>query len=116
MVSGAASNGPRAREMIANREYHYLSPAIKYLKSGGKVTMIKGAGLVHSPALRLTALTDERQDSDNPSIAAQVVAEAFGLAPDARKAGILDLLQRLRDMLGRATGPKAPSRSWPSWT
>jgi phage I-like protein len=96
----------RARDMIVNREYRYLSPAIKYLKAGGKVTMIKGAGLVHSPALHLTALAEEGQDGDKPSIAAQVVAEALGLALDASEADILDLLQRLRDMLGRVTGAK----------
>ncbi|MDK8873929.1 phage protease [Paracoccus sp. SSJ] len=32
--------------------------------------------------------------------------EALGLAPDASEADILDLLQRLRDMLGRVTGAK----------
>ncbi|MDF3907772.1 MULTISPECIES: phage protease [Paracoccus] len=96
----------RARDMIANREYRYLSPAIKHLKDGGKVTMIKGAGLVHSPALHLTALAEETPDGDKPSIPAQAVAEALGLASDASEADILDLLQRLRDMLGRVTGAK----------
>lgn len=94
----------RAREMIANREYRYLSPAIRYLKEGGKITMLKGAGLVHSPALHLTALAEEDAGGKEPTLAARVVAEALGLSPDAGEAEILDLLKRLREMLGRITG------------
>ncbi|MDF3606025.1 phage protease [Paracoccus sp. DMF-8] len=96
----------RARDMIANREYRYLSPAIRYLMAGGKVTMIKGAGLVHSPALHLTALAEEGE-GDKPTIAAQVVAEALGLSPDASEADILDLLRGRRGRVTGATGAVA---------
>lgn len=90
----------RAREMIANREYRYISPAIRYLKDGGKVVMLKGAGLVHSPALHLTALAEEAE----PTIAAKIVAETLGLSPDASETEILELLKRLRAMLDKVTG------------
>ena len=46
----------RARDMIANREYRYLSPAILYNQPDRKIIRLKGAGLVHNPALHLTAL------------------------------------------------------------
>ncbi|MFV0292895.1 MAG: phage protease [Paracoccus sp. (in: a-proteobacteria)] len=90
--------------MITNRKYRYISPTFRFLKDSGKVVMLKGAGLVHSPALHLTTLAEEVTEADEPTIAVRIVAETLGLPPDASEADILDLLQRLRLMFGKVTG------------
>ncbi|WP_423206715.1 hypothetical protein E2974_18120 [Paracoccus yeei] len=90
----------RARELIANREYRYISPAIKYLAGSRRVTMLKGAGLVHTPALHLTALAEEDADAGQASLAARVLAAALELSPDATEADIHALLNRIRALVG----------------
>ncbi len=49
----------RAWEMIAAREYRYISPVLAYDKSSGAVTQLLGAGLTNTPAL--AGLTDLSQ-------------------------------------------------------
>lgn len=70
-VWGRVAWTPRAREMIAAREYRYLSPVIGHAKDG-TVLRLKGAGLVHDPALELTALSHRQETpmSDLSRIAA----------------------------------------------
>lgn len=48
-----------ASEMIAAKEYRYLSPSVLYDKNTREIVGIKGAGLVHNPNLFLTALASE---------------------------------------------------------
>ncbi|MFN3293444.1 MAG: phage protease [Gemmobacter sp.] len=48
----------RAAALIAAREYRYLSPAFLHDKAG-VITRLKSAGLVHNPALQLTALASQ---------------------------------------------------------
>lgn len=57
---------PRAKEMLADREYRYLSPTFTYTKSGRVVTRILRVALTNDPALNLTALAAV-QHSANPS-------------------------------------------------
>lgn len=47
-----------AREMIARKEYRYLSPSFWHSKSG-EIMRLKGAGLVHEPNLHLKALASQ---------------------------------------------------------
>jgi phage I-like protein len=78
----------RAAELIGAKEYRFLSPSFLHRKDGS-VVRLKGAGLVHHPALHLTALaaqedtmrtTPERKDDT--------------MAPD-----LMNLIQRLAEML-----------------
>lgn len=46
--------------MIAAREYRYLSPAFLH-DDAGVITRLKSAGLLHHPALHLTALASRGQ-------------------------------------------------------
>lgn len=48
-----------AREMIGQREYRYLSPSFLFHPQTRQIVRLKGAGLVHSPNLHLTALASE---------------------------------------------------------
>ena len=54
-----------ARNMIARKEYRYLSPSFLHNKSG-HVMRLNGAGLVHRPALHLTALASQ-EDTMHPT-------------------------------------------------
>jgi len=45
--------------MIGAREYRFLSPSLCVEKGTGRVVKPKGAGLVHNPALHITALASE---------------------------------------------------------
>ncbi|MFV0333072.1 MAG: phage protease, partial [Tropicimonas sp.] len=76
----------RARQLITAREYRYLSPALLLAKGSNAVMRIKGAGLVHNPALELTALARE-EESATPALAR--IAEALGLDADADEVAIL---------------------------
>ena len=76
----------RARQLITAREYRYLSPALLLARGSDVVLRIKGAGLVHNPALELTALAREEEDAA-PALAR--IAEALGLDADAGEVAIL---------------------------
>lgn len=96
----------RARDMIARREYRYLSPVLKCRKNDRRILMLKGAGLVHSPALHLTELAEE-EDTEDPAFVANV-AEALGLASGAGRAEVMALLMQLRAVTARLAEPATP--------
>lgn len=50
-----------AAEMIARKEYRYISPVLVYHGKTRQIVQLKGAGLVHSPNLYLTALASQDQ-------------------------------------------------------
>ncbi|TCM72132.1 phage protease, partial [Rhodovulum steppense] len=52
----------RACELIAAKEYRYLSPVIMVRNGDGTVVHLTSAGLVHNPALRLTPLAASMED------------------------------------------------------
>ncbi len=105
----------RAREMIAKREYRYLSPVLKFLPGSGKVIMIKGAALVHSPALHLTALASEGADmadttmprQPDPAIIARIAA-IVGLPADSDPQDILRAVMGELDIGREALASEAP--------
>lgn len=47
-----------ARDLIARKEYRFLSPVFLH-NTAGQIQRLSGAGLVHKPALRLKALAQE---------------------------------------------------------
>lgn len=53
----------RAREMIAAREYRYISPVF-YHTPAGQVTLVEGASLTNKPALDLPALARRQRGAD----------------------------------------------------
>jgi phage I-like protein len=61
---GRAEWTATAREMIANREYRYLSPSFLFHAATGAIVRLKGAGLVHNPNLHLAALASQDTEMD----------------------------------------------------
>jgi phage I-like protein len=96
-----------AREMIARREYRYLSPSFLFNRLTRQVSRLKGAGLVHNPNLYLTAFASEELDmaapdkndtapkssaKEAPAELLPKLAEALGMSPESDAAAILTTL------------------------
>lgn len=95
----------RAAEMIANREYRFLSPVLHYHPTTGQVLRLIGAGLVHRPNLALTALSEQEMTmTDAPSDLSRI-AEALGLDAGTDADAILDAI--------KAKGAPDPARYVP---
>lgn len=89
-----------ARDLIRRKEYRYLSPSFLHNKTG-QVMRLKGAGLVHRPALHLKALASEETTmppetppakTQNNGGLLQRLAELLGLGPDAREDDVMAAL------------------------
>lgn len=78
-----------AREMIARKEYRYLSPSFFFDPKTGIVTRLKGAGLVHNPNLHLVALASQETTMN----AMQRVAQALGLTGEEAEDQVIAALQ-----------------------
>lgn len=87
----------RARAMIAAREYRFLSTVLLAEKTSLKVLRIKGASLVHNPALTLTALASEQApeetDMTEPNPLLARLAALLKLDPAATEDDILAALE-----------------------
>lgn len=70
----------KAREMIANGEYRYLSPVFDY-GPGGSIMRIIGAGLTNSPNLYLTAFNSRLQGT--PANTNPLIRDAMRRADNA---------------------------------
>lgn len=80
----------RGAEMVRNREYRFLSPAMRFDPVTKQIKRIISAGLVHHPNLELTALSSEETPmSDNNPDALRQIAQAIGLNGDAGTAEIV---------------------------
>jgi phage I-like protein len=91
----------QARDLIAAREYRYLSPVLIHTARDNVVTRLKGASLVHHPNLELKALaSQETPMADTPEALGQI-AEALGLNAQADLAAILHAID-----LRRAPDPR----------
>ena len=99
-----------ASEMITQKEYRNLSPSILFHPKSRQIVRLKGAGLVHNPALFLTALASQEdpilpqnkpQQSDGINLAAEL-AKMFSLPTDTP---VADLLAKLAELLKGAPDP-----------
>ncbi len=73
-----------AAEMIAGKEYRFLSPTILYHPKTLEIMRLKSAGLVHHPNFHLTALAAQEDPMSNPTRSDDfmaLVAKLLGL-PD----------------------------------
>lgn len=117
---GEVSRTDRAAQMISAREYRYLSPTFFFEKASGRVTMLKGAALVHSPILHIKALAKEEPQPmsntdfsdfalalDLPETASKDdILAAMKEAPDPEKyvpvAALRDVMEHRRDDMAQA--------------
>jgi phage I-like protein len=88
-----------ARQLIAGREYRFLSPVFNYDRTG-RILRLHGASLVHRPNLTLTALarqeTATMPDTPTDTPLARIAA-ALGLPATADEGAILTALNARQD-------------------
>ena len=86
-----------ASQMIAGKEYRYISPSFLHRKDG-EVVRIKGAGLVHKPNLYLTALASEETNmtdqNQNDAALFPKIAELLNLPADTDMNTLIAALQK----------------------
>lgn len=80
---GAVDWTAKAREMIGNGEYRYLSPVFDYAPGGTVIRMI-GAGLTNSPNLYLTAF-NVRMNAVSPGKENPLIRDAMSRADKAMR-------------------------------
>ncbi|MGY6411621.1 MAG: phage protease [Alkalilacustris sp.] len=104
----------RAAEMIAAKEYRFLSPVVRYDPETSSVLSLEGAGLVHTPALRLTALAS-RQDAQ-PDPREFVPVEAMQAILSERNAAQAELArQRVAEKVNKAEADGIISPAMRAW-
>ncbi|MEM7642971.1 MAG: phage protease, partial [Pseudomonadota bacterium] len=95
-----------AAELPATKGFRFLSPALRIARDG-RVLAIKGAGLVHDPALPLTALASQETPMTDPADLRTALVDLLGLPDAATADDTLAAIQMLMD--GAADAPdKAP--------
>jgi len=85
----------RARELLANKEYRFLSPVVLFDPTDQKITKIKGASLVHNPALRLTALASQEDAMPDQTNLLQRFAAALNLPADSTADELMAALEKV---------------------
>ncbi len=86
-----------AAQMIRDRAYRYISPAFMFAPKNGEIIALKSAGLVHHPAMRLTALASEEASMNTVSgDFLPRVARALDLPADAGEQDVLDAIADLK--------------------
>ncbi|TDQ40970.1 phage protease [Tepidicella xavieri] len=85
---------PRAAELIAAREYRFLSPVFRHKQ--GRVVALAGAGLVHYPNLDLNPVANRQGDAMSDPIDLAPIAEALGAPADADAAQLVAHAASLR--------------------
>ena len=86
----------RAREMLKNKEYRYISPTFLHDKSGS-VEAIVAAALTNLPALDLAALAKTHTQPKTEMKFIEKLAHLLGLAKDADEGAALTKVQSLID-------------------
>ena len=84
----------RAKELIGNREYRYLSPSLLCEETTGRVLKIKGAGLVHRPALHLTALASQEDQMAEDSTLLSRLATLLDMSVEDGEDAILTAFEK----------------------
>ncbi|MER9128030.1 phage protease [Mesorhizobium sp. M0959] len=85
---------PQAAEMLANREYRYISPVFQYSTKTGEVALITGAGLTNKPNLDHLAAVANSQENQNME-QLEELRKLLGLDATADMAAIVAKVQAL---------------------
>ena len=112
----------RAAQMIAAKEYRYLSPVILHHRDTHEIMGLKGASLVHSPNFALTALNSQDPHMTPAPVATapddatrltglmDVIAGFFGLPAGAT---VEQVMTAFKAMAAKAKAPPDPARYMP---
>jgi phage I-like protein len=96
-VWGKADWTPRGAQMVADREYRFISPAFFHAADGAaEIIQLCSVGLVHKPNLKLTAL-NQRQTFQEPEPMDKALLAALGLADTATAQDAIAAVNQLKD-------------------
>lgn len=84
-----------AAAKIAERAYRYLSPVFDFEPGSRKVIRLLRAALVNNPALTLTALSHQQQETDSMDETLKALLAALGLKPETDQATAIAHAQSL---------------------
>lgn len=90
---------PTARQLLAAKEYRYLSPVFRHDKQG-RVVALEGAGLTHMPNLYLRAAARQEDPMELTPL-----TEALGIDPSADIETIVAHAKQLREAATRDPDP-----------
>lgn len=91
---------PKAAELIAAREYRFLSPVFRHDRTG-RILALEGAGLTHYPNLDLEPVAHQKGDSMDLT----PIAEALGVEGNADVATLAAHARALKDAATRQPDP-----------
>jgi phage I-like protein len=86
---------PRAAELLAHKEYRYLSPVFRYQAKDGRVVALSGAGLTHNPNLYLQAAASRKEI--HAMTLPEKLAALLGVPADCTEDEAVAACQRLID-------------------
>jgi phage I-like protein len=93
-IWGTVSWTTRGAELVGNREYRFISPALLIDPKTKEILALASAGLVHRPNLYLTAL-NRSADNPEPPMLKEILA-ALGLAETASAADAVVAINALK--------------------
>ncbi len=93
---------PRATELLAHKEYRYISPVFRYQAKEGRVVALSGAGLTHNPNLYLQAAASRKETTD--MTLPEKLAALLGVPADCTEEEAVAACQRLIDEREAAHG------------
>jgi phage I-like protein len=100
---------PRAAELLANKEYRYLSPVFRYQAKTGKVVALTGAGLTHNPNLYLQAVASRKESHAVEELLERLIY-LLNLPVTATPDDVVAELQKLIDRLKTAEAAASQAR------
>ncbi|WP_380997290.1 phage protease [Sedimentitalea sp. HM32M-2] len=98
----------QARELIAGKAYRYLGPSFYHTKAGHIITRLKGAGLVHRPALQLHALARQEETMNQTETLLDRLIAALGLPEGTTEDALFALIETLRGKAEQAVAAQKP--------
>jgi phage I-like protein len=87
---------PKAAEMLASKEYRYISPVFTADKKTGKVLQILRAALTNTPALPLTSITRTQHGDPSMDELLKTLRATMGLGEDADADTIVASVKELK--------------------
>lgn len=90
----------RAKDLIGSKEYRFLSPSLLFDQSNGNILKLKGAGLVHNPALHLTALASQEDTLETETPLIKRLATALNMPAETDANSLLAAIESLANSTG----------------
>ncbi|OGC00137.1 hypothetical protein A2V82_16505 [candidate division KSB1 bacterium RBG_16_48_16] len=101
-IWGEVTWTPKGQEMVANREYRYISPVLIYEKATGRIVGISSVGLTNKPNLYLNALNRESNQKEEIAMDLKALLAALGLPETATLEQALNAVGKLKGDLTTA--------------